>query len=162
MNKTAEKGRLFFPYAKNACGIFLGGVIMKCKITSLFVSLLLVFSAMLFVSCGKDKDVDPVVIDLGGVEVSGGETLLDIMEALEEEGELSFKCTDGMITSINGTANAVTYNPCWMLYTSDEENANTAWGTFEHNGETLGSAVVGAESLVVKTGEIYVWVYQSF
>ena len=135
---------------------------MKRKIKVLLLSLLFVFSLVFFPSCGKDKDVEPVVIDLTTVGVQSGETLLDIMEEMQAEGKLTFVCVDGMVTSINGTANSITYNPCWMLYTTDEENANSDWGTVEYNGETLGSAIVGADALEVLTGCIYVWEYRSF
>ena len=91
-----------------------------------------------------------------------GETLLEYMYAMEEEGEIEFSLSNGMITAINGTENAATYNPCWMLYTSDTEYSNGAWGSYEHEGQTLFSATLGASELPAKSGEIYVWVYQSF
>ena len=53
------------------------------------------------------------------------------------------------------------YQP-WNKLKVSEEMANTAWGTYEYNGETLGSAIVGAEALPVVDGEVYIWVYQSF
>jgi hypothetical protein len=95
-------------------------------------------------------------------ESAAGKTLLQVMSEKEEDGEFSYKIKDGMIVEINGTENDLDYNPCWMLYTSDQENSNTAWGEYEYNGETLGSASVGADSLIVKSGEVYVWVYQEF
>ena len=49
-----------------------------------------------------------------------------------------------------------------MLYTSDSENANEAWGIVEYEGKNYGSATLGAESLPVKSGAIYIWWYQSF
>ena len=65
-----------------------------------------------------------------------------------------------MVVSVNGIANA---DPSyWMLYTSDADNANAAWGTAEYKGEKYGSAMFGAEKLKIKNGEIYIWVYQSF
>ena len=135
---------------------------MKRKISSVFVALLLAVMAIFFVSC--KADVEPVAIDLTGVTGEEGTTLLDVMEDLQEEGELSFEVVSGMITSINCTANSPTYNPCWMLYTSDDDPAisNSAWGTYEYKGQTLASAALGADSLPVKSGEIYVWVYVMF
>ena len=116
-----------------------------------------------FVAC-KDDEVKPVAIDLTNVAVAEGTTLLDVMEDLKEEGTLTFEVANGMITSINGKANSATYNPCWMLYTSDDDPAvsNSAWGTYEYEGKTLASAALGADSLPVKSGEIYVWVYVTF
>ena len=136
---------------------------MKRSFTSIFVSLLLVLMSVFFVSC-KDDEVEPVAIDLTNVAVAEGTTLLDVMEDLKEEGALDFEAVNGMVTSINGTANSATYNPCWMLYTSDDDPAisNSAWGTFEYKGQTLASAALGADSLPVKSGEIYVWVYVTF
>jgi hypothetical protein len=49
-----------------------------------------------------------------------------------------------------------------MIYTTDEDNSNTAWGLVEYNGKTYGSAMYGAEELKVKQGESYIWLYQSF
>ena len=133
-----------------------------CKVV---VSLLLVLTAALssvwFFACGKSADgVEPLVIVAD--ESAAGKTLLQVMSEKEEDGEFSYKIKDGMIVEINGTENDLDYNPCWMLYTSDQENSNTAWGEYEYNGETLGSASVGADSLIVKSGEVYVWVYQEF
>ena len=97
------------------------------------------------------------------VEKAGEDVLfMDVMEYLQEENELAFEVSGGMVISINGKANAADWSASWMLYTSDEEMANTAWGTYEYNGETLGSAIVGAEALPVADGESYMWVYQSF
>ena len=49
-----------------------------------------------------------------------------------------------------------------MLYTSDAELSNTAWGEVEYNGAKLGGAIVGAGELPVAEGQIYVWSYQGF
>ena len=136
---------------------------MKRKLIALCTALMILFISVFFAACGgSKKEVEPIAIDLTGTVVEEGETLLDIMKDRKAEGKLTFEMTDGMITSINGVANSITYNPCWMLYTSDKETSSEEWGTVEYGGKTLGSATVGAESLLVKTGEIYVWVYQSF
>lgn len=89
-------------------------------------------------------------------------TLLSYMQTLMKNGEISFTLEDGMVTAINGKVNDFDYNPCWMLYTSDVENANDAWGIVEYDGKQYGSAVVGAESLLIKPGETYIWWYQTF
>ena len=138
---------------------------MRRKAVALFTSLLWMVMATFFFACkGKEDTVQPVAIDLTGVTVETGDTLLDIMTGMKAEGKLTFELSNGMITSINGVKNAATFNPCWMLYTSDDDPtvSNTTWGTFEYDGKTLGSAALGADSLFVKTGEVYVWVYQSF
>ena len=69
---------------------------------------------------------------------------------------------DGMITSINGIENPADFSSCWMLYTSDVENSNTAWGTVEYQGVKYGSAISGAETLKIKPDQLYIWVFQSF
>lgn len=89
-------------------------------------------------------------------------SLIDYMAKLKEKGEVEFAISDGMITSINGVANPADYSSCWMLYTSDEENANKAWGVVEYKGNEYGSAVSGAETLVIKPDQLYIWVYKSF
>ena len=135
---------------------------MKRTISSILVAVLLTLTAFFFLSCKGEKE--PVVIDLTDAVVEEGTTLLDVMEDRKEEGTLAFEVVNGMVTSINGTENSPTYNPCWMLYTSDDDPAvsNSAWGTYEYEGQTLASAALGADALIVKTGEIYVWVYVTF
>ena len=131
---------------------------MKRKIISFFTLLLTVlFSAVAFFGC-KEDTVEPVVIEI--VECEADTTLLSYMTELESAGELDFELKDGMITQMNGTANGT--NSYWMLYTSDTANANSEWGTYEYEGQTLGSATLGAESLIAVEGAVYVWVYQTF
>ena len=88
--------------------------------------------------------------------------LLDAMYALQEEGRISFQMQNGMLTELNGKKNTADWSQVWMLYTSDVEFSNTAWGSYPLEEMTLGSAIVGAESLPIKAGEYYVWSYQTF
>lgn len=88
-------------------------------------------------------------------------TLSQYMQSLTEYNE-NFEIVDGMVVSINGIENASDWSSCWMLYTSDVDNANTGWGTIEYKSSVYGSAIYGAESLIVKDGCLYIWVYQSF
>lgn len=135
-------------------------VFCKAVWGALFMAMTVVLSVVFF-ACGKSADgVEPLAIIAD--DESAGKTLLEVMSEKEENGAFSYKTKEGMIVEINGVENDLDYNPCWMLYTSDEENSNTMWGEYEYNGETLGSASVGAESLIVKSGETYVWVYQEF
>ena len=142
---------------------------MKRKIVSLLLAFLSLFMAA-FAACEKEigspawfglevVSVTETEVVLRGVGNSNGR-LSEGMELLKEDGKLTYEILGGMVTSINGKANGS--NEFWMLYTSDEEMANTAWGTYEYNGETLGSAIVGAEALLTVNGEIYIWAYQSF
>ena len=171
---------------KNGCGtnvlvpqlIIFWEVIFMKKLVS--VLLVLVCLAAMLAGCQK-----PIVIDDGDATVVSdayivsdtyivikpseasleGKTdmlLIDFMSQLKEKGELKFGISDGMVTSINGIDNPEDWSSCWMLYTSDAENSNTAWGTVEYEGKTYGSAISGAEALKIKAGELYIWVFQSF
>ena len=89
-------------------------------------------------------------------------TLLDVMNKAKENGDLSFEMAGTMVASIEGIANDIDYNPCWMLYTTDDELSNTEWGTVTMEDEVLGSAILGADTLPVEEGESYVWAYCEF
>lgn len=142
------------------------------KKTIKIIAVLLCVTALLFsfTACGKKA---PVVVEESEtcivitassdrLAITETTTLLDYMNALKEGGELQFEISGGMITSINGIANAADYSSCWMLYTSDETHANTAWGTVDYDGNVYGSAVLGAEALVIKEGCVYIWSYVTF
>ena len=96
-----------------------------------------------------------------GIDGTADMVLIDYMNKLVSEGELTCKISNGMITSINGIENPADYSSCWMLYTSDEDNANAAWGTAEYQGKEYGSAISGAETLKIKPDQLYIWVYKS-
>ena len=138
---------------------------MKRKIFSLLLTVIALFCF----ACGGGK-VQCSLVESGEErvvilveETDGRGTLLNCMEVLAEENEgFTYSIVGGMLNEMNGKKNAADFSSCWMLFTSDAEMANTEWGTVEYEGETLGSAIVGAESLVVEKGEIYLWVYQSF
>ena len=136
----------------------------------LFVTslLLLVMGACMLVACEKghakaevvSQTETMVVIKIN--ETEGFATLLDAMNYLKEEGELAFEISGGMVSSIEGKRNPADWSACWMLYTSDVEMSNSEWGTIEVNGSVYGSAILGAESLQVSSGEYYVWSYVTF
>ncbi len=134
------------------------------KILAVIIAVMLVLA-----SCGSSaplvvKDSETCIVitatkdSIGDVEM----TLMDYMATLKEKGELEYSVANGMITSINGIENPADYSSCWMLYTGDEDNANSAWGTVSYNGNEYGSAVIGAEVLKVKAGCQYIWVFKSF
>ena len=100
--------------------------------------------------------------DTEQISITENMTLLDYMQELKRDGELEFEIENGMITSVNGIENAADWSNCWMLYTSDADNANTACGTVEYQLSVYGSAMYGAEELKIKDGYLYIWVYQSF
>ena len=95
-------------------------------------------------------------------ELESNATLMQVMEQAKTDGKLMFEVSGTMVVSLNGKANDTDYNPCWMLYSSDEAMTNAEWGTCTYEGETLGSAILGADALTVKEGKTYVWVYTSF
>ena len=138
------------------------------RLISLFVVLVLACS-MLLTGCKTEplviKDSDTyIVIKPTKESMEGNEEmfLIDYMDQLSQEGVLACTIRDGMITSINGIENPADFSSCWMLYTSDVENANTAWGTVEYEGVEYGSAISGAEALKIKPDQLYIWVFQSF
>ncbi len=152
---------------------------MKAKMISLLLGLAVTLSFLGFAACNEEVSVsiDPTqisvslvrnpeeqltaaVISVKNAQLDEGTTLSDIMQTLKDQRTFTYEIAGGMLTEINGVKNAADYSRCWLLYTGDEEMANTAWGTYEYNGEILGSAILGANDLPVKTGEVYVWAYQ--
>jgi hypothetical protein len=138
----------------------------KRKIFSLF---LVILSLFCFLSCGGKGEVTCALAEETETRVvitvsagANGGTVLDCMKLLQEQGEISYQISGGMVTEINGKANAADFSGCWMLYTSDKEMSNAEWGTVEYNGEMIASAILGAEALMVTKGEIYIWEYVIF
>ncbi len=137
---------------------------MKKILTSL-ASLVLIIVSCFFVACNNNG---PIKADENTVVITAtdssfdfeNKTLKDFMDYLQDNKKFTYSIENGMITTINGKSN--TTNSYWMLYTSDAANANQEWGTFEYEGEIYGSATLGAESLAVKEGCIYIWTYQTF
>ena len=139
------------------------------KRLSCLLAVLLIACSMLFTGCKGEplviKDSDTYIVIKTTEKTLEGKTdmyLIDYMNELAENGELECTVKDGMITSINGIENAADYSSCWMLYTSDGENANSSWGTVEYEGKEYGSAISGAEVLKLKPDQLYIWVYKSF
>ena len=139
------------------------------KLLSFLLAVTMLASMMLLTACRSEplviKDSDTYIVVKTTQDAIGGNNdmlLIDYMGKLKEKGQLEFEISNGMITSINGIANPVDYSSCWMLYTSDEENANSAWGVVEYQGKQYGSAVSGAETLKIKPDQLYIWVYKSF
>ena len=140
----------------------------KC-LSILFLAVLLTLSVLL-PGCQKAeplviKDSETCIVIKPTQESLDSKTdmlLIDYMNTLAESGELTCTISDGMITSINGIENPADFSSCWMLYTSDAENANAAWGTVEYEGVEYGSAISGAETLKIKADQLYIWVFQSF
>ena len=134
-----------------------------------FLTLLATFCTIItccFIAACRDNE--PIKADENTVIITASDssfefenkTLKDYMEYLQDNEKLTFSISNGMVTAINGKSN--TNNSYWMLYTSDSENANHAWGTFEYEDSIYGSAIVGADSLILKKDSIYIWAYQTF
>jgi len=139
------------------------------KCLSCLLAILLLACSMLLSGCKSEplviKDSDTCIVIKTTPEVLEGNedmVLIDYMNQLVQKGELTCTIKDGMVTSINGIDNPVDYSSCWMLYTSDTENANSTWGTVEYEGVEYGSAISGAEKLKIKADQLYIWVFQSF
>ena len=135
------------------------------------LALFLVALALLlcFASCKEEplviKDSDTFIVIKTTKDALDGKSdmkLIDYMEMLRKDGELEFEVKNGMITSINGQDNPTDFSKCWMLYTSDEDLSSSEWGTVEYKGTEYGSAIVGAEMLVIKPEQTYIWVFKSF
>lgn len=130
-------------------------------------SVCLVLVSLFAVACAKPeprviKENDTYFVINVTDNVENGETLYDYMLKLRNDNEINFTDANGMITSINGIENAADWSECWMLYTTDTDNSNVAYGQVEYKGKVYGSSSWGAESLQIKKGESYIWLYQSF
>ena len=135
---------------------------MKKLLTLLLVVALTVCT--LLVGCNETplvlKESDTFVV-ITAKDSGENTTLIDYINSLDEYKDM-FVIEGGMVTSIDGVANKADWSECWMIYTSDEEFSSVEWGTVEYDGKTYGSAVLGAESLIVKNDCLYIFVYQSF
>ncbi len=133
------------------------------KKTALILVLVLTLSLC---ACGKNPA--PIAVTATDTVVSiqapHGEsgTLLSYMETLQSRGALTFTMSGTLLTELNGTKNAADFSSCWMLYTDDAEFSDASYGTATFEGKTYASALLGAESLQMKEGCTYLWVYQSF
>ena len=139
------------------------------KLVSFLLAVTLLAGVLMLSGCKKEplviKDSDTYIVIKTTQEAMDGKTdmfLIDYMKILKEKGELELEIENGMITSINGIDNPADFSSCWMLYTSDAENSNAAWGTVEYEGKEYGSAVSGAEALKIKPDQLYIWVFKSF
>ncbi len=139
------------------------------KIISLALVIMLLACTVLLTGCKSEplviKDSETCIVIKTTMEAMGDKTdmlLIDYMDKLADEGKMTCKISNGMVTSINGIDNPADFSSCWMLYTSDAENSNTAWGTVQYDGKEYGSAISGAETLKIKPDQLYIWVFQSF
>ncbi|MBR2988466.1 MAG: hypothetical protein IKC64_01935, partial [Clostridia bacterium] len=114
--------------------------------------LVAICSVFAFGCAQKSGDVK-FTVDVSKVE--SGATVLDYMNYLQTEGKFTFTFEGGMVKSMNGVSGAS--NQYWMLYTDDENNSDSSFGTITVDGKTYSSASWGAESLPAVDGKTYVW-----
>ena len=142
---------------------------MKGKILKALTFLLvLVLSATALVACAKPASAKAEVLAktdttvvIRVTEVTGAAHLIDAMNYLKGENELTFEMSGDLIVSIEGKdCDTVTWSPFWFLYTSDAEMTNTEWGTVTYLDNVYGSAILGATELEVVVGELYIWEYK--
>ncbi len=134
--------------------------------TSIILFILILTFAFFFISCKNEElqtiegSQNYIIISVTKEDLAdkGELTLLDYMNELKARGDFTFTVKDGMVTSINGIENSDKY---WMLYTSDDDNSNSAWGTAEHNGKKYASSVYGADKLTLKPDNSYLWIYKA-
>ncbi len=156
--------------------LFLGGFYMNIifknhgkRITCAILFLSVIFCSFILSSCNKKdsfvlKDSNTCIAISVNEDLLDGKSdmpLIDYMTKLKENGELDFTIENGMVVSINGIKNTANFSKCWMLYTSDSEYSNPSWGTVMYNENEYGSAMLGADLLVVKPDNLYIWVYNS-
>ena len=152
---------------------------MKRKVKSLIFYLL---CAILIFSCtachlgGKTTanlvSVREESVVMSIQETDGEANAFNALESLKEQGKITFEFVDSTygayVTSINGKAEMVissTLNSSegytWSFYTSDMEYAYD-YQSIEIDGRVCGLSSLGASSLIVKEGELYVWVYEYY
>ncbi len=129
----------------------------------LLTTILIVIALFTFTAC-KPESKPLVISESDEFVVINCETDQNDLTLAEYMNGLSdiFVIENGMVIAINNLQNAPDWSFVWMLYTDDSELSNTAWGTIEYNGKIYASAVLGAETLTVKNGKTYIWVYKAF
>ena len=136
------------------------------KLLSFALTLMVMLTATLFTACKKEplviKESDTYVV-INVDNATQNETLAGYMFSLTEYQDM-FVIEDGMVVSINGLSNSDETYSYWMIYTNDysEDVSNEAYGTIDYNGTIYYSAAWGAESLKVKNGYSYIFIYQTF
>lgn len=139
-------------------GAFFVEVNMKRLLSLVFV----VICLFCFSSCAKnvtyieEENIKHVVINAS----ENYDNLINYMQKLANENQLTYSVKNGMIEQINNIENSDSEGYYWMLYTDDVEHKNSAWGKIILNEKTYESSTLGAESLPVKKGCTYVWAYQ--
>ena len=155
---------------------------MKRKITELLTFVLtVIFSAFCLVACNRGGETTARLVEehtsatqiVMTIEKTDGKaTAFDALKSLRNQDLISFDYSTSSygayITSINGKAEVITESTAnsskgssWILYTSDMDSAYDTKTIMI--GETVcGQSSLGASSLIVKEGVLYVWVYEAY
>ena len=130
------------------------------KFTTILATLMLLLSLAL-VGCKKAPIIVKESDDYVVITATSVEENTTLAEYMQQSNSDMFVIENGMVVSINGLSNAQDWSACWMLYTDDADVSDTAY-SIEYTGKIYGSALYGAESLTVKSGKTYIWIYQTF
>lgn len=130
------------------------------KFTTILATLMLLLSLAL-VGCKKAPIIVKESDDYVVITATSVEENTTLAEYMQQSNSDMFVIENGMVVSINGLSNAQDWSACWMLYTDDEALSDTAY-SIEYKGKIYGSSLYGAESLTVKSGKTYIWIYQTF
>ena len=142
---------------------------MKKKFIAICNLIFFVVSLLMLSCCSPSNNVKASIIQQSATQIvikidqaEENVTLLKGMEYLKQQGLLSYTLEGTMVKSINSKTASDRDRTFWALYTSASEMSNTAWGSIEVDGQTCGSAILGADSLMVKAGELYIWKWSSY
>ena len=107
--------------------------------------------------------------DVVAVTVSGkvmdldGKNFVDYLNKLQSDNKFSYSADKGYVTTVNGkTADYQKDRTGWMMYTSDKEMGNEAWDTYEFEGQTYYSAIVGINDYPLAEGTVILFVFCHF
>ena len=153
---------------------------MKRKLVSLLLFTLTVILAVFSgVGCQRGGKTtakleasteDMIVMSIASSD--GKANAFNALQSLQEQGVITFEYQDSTygayVTSINGKAEKIISSTLtssegysWSFYTSDREYAYDS-PTVTVEGRVCGLSSLGASSLTVKEGELYIWVYEHY
>lgn len=95
------------------------------------------------------------------MEITATTTLEQYMQAMQTNGGITYTAESGMIVSVNGFSPSQ-QNEYWFIYTSLDDYSNVEWGTYEYEGDTLGSATLGFGALPCVEGETYALILSTY
>ena len=132
---------------------------------TLVVLSLVIASVLGLVACNKLSNPvqmreTEIIIPLDSAIMSdiSGKHLVDYLNALKDKEFLTYEMKGSMIVTINGRTADGAKNEYWMIYTDDEENSSTEYGTYTVNDVTYGSSNFGVNDLPLKEGKKYIFV----